>query len=63
MNNKSETMRWGTMVSYNNVPFLIGQPCGNKLHYFDLELVKSQHEISDMGIATVSYNYTLGMCY
>ena len=58
-NNVSKITRWGTIVSQNGIPFIIGSPHGNKLHYFDLELMRSPSEISDMAITMVSCDYTL----
>ena len=59
MDNKSETMRWGTIVSQNGTPFIIGEPHGNKFHYFNLELVRSINEIPNAVITTLSCDYTL----
>ena len=41
-NNISKTTRWGTIVSQNGIPFIIGSLHGNKLHYFNLELMNHQ---------------------
>ena len=59
MDNKSKTMRWGTIISQNGILFIIGKPHGNKLHYFDMELTQSVLEVLNMVITTVSCDYTL----
>ena len=59
LNNISKTTRWGTLVSKNRIPFIIGSLCRNKLHYFDLELMRSHKEISGVAMTTVSCDYTL----
>ena len=59
LDHKSETTRWGTIVSQNNIPFIIREPCENKLHYFNFELVRSTDEIPNMVITTISCDYTL----
>ena len=52
-------MKWGTTISKNGTPFIIGKPCGNKLHYFDMELAKSTNEVMNTVINTVSCDCTL----
>ena len=52
-------MRWGTIISQNNIPFIAGKPHGNKLHYFDMELAKSTNEVMNAAITIVSCDYTL----
>ena len=47
------------MISQNGIPFIVGKPCGNKLHYFDLELAKATNEVMNMAITTASCDYTL----
>ena len=37
----SETMKEGTVVSHNGTPFIIGTPKSEKLHSFDMVLVKN----------------------
>ena len=59
MNNKSEITRWGTMISQNRIPFIIGKLHGNKLHYFDLELATSNRLMMNTARTTVSCDYTL----
>ena len=59
LDHKSETMRWGTIVFQNDIPFIIREPCENKLHYFNFELVRSTDEIPNMVITTISCDYTL----
>ena len=59
MDNKSETMRWGMIVSQNRIPFIISKPHRNKLHYFDLELTHSVLEVPNTAITTVSCDYIL----
>ena len=54
MNNKSETTRWGTIVSQNGTPFIIGELREDKLHYFDFELARSLDEIPNPAITTFS---------
>ena len=52
-------MRWGTIVSKNSTPFIIGELCKNKVHYFDFELARSSNEIPNVVITTISCDYTL----
>ena len=59
MNNKSKITRWGTTVSQNGIPFIIGPSCGNKSHYFDLKLTTSDRLMMNVVITTVSCDYTL----
>ena len=59
MNNKSETTRWGIIVSQNGTPFIIRELHGNKLHYFNFELAGSIYEIPNAVITTISCDYTL----
>ena len=59
LDNKSKTMRWGTIVSQNGIPFIIREPHKNKLQYFDFELARSLDEIPNAVITTISCDYTL----
>ena len=59
MNHKSEAMRWGTTISKNGTPFIVGTPHETKLHYFDFELVESTNKIPNATITTLSCDYTL----
>ena len=59
MNNKSKTTRWGTIVSKNGTPFIIGELRENKVHYFDFKLARSLNEILNVAIITISCDYTL----
>ena len=58
MDNKCETT-WGTTISQNRIPFIVRKPHGNKLHYFDLQLAKSTHDVMNVVISTLSCDYTL----
>ena len=57
MNGK--TMRWGTIVSQNGIPFIIRKPQVNRLHYFNMELAQSVLEVPNAVITTISCDYIL----
>ena len=53
----SQTMKEGTTVFQNGIPFIIGTPKSGKLHSFDMVLAKHQEEVPRVIIAMLS-DYT-----
>ena len=54
----SQTMNKGTTISLNGKPYIIGLPKSERLHSFDMKLVKNKNELPQAIIATIS-DYTL----
>ena len=55
----SLTMKRGTTISQNGIPYIIGMPKSGKLHSFDLLLTKAKGEQQWAQITTLSSDYTL----
>ena len=53
----SQTMNKDTTVSQNGTPCIVGLPKSEKLHFFDMVLIKNKNEIPQAIIATIS-DYT-----